>query len=638
MNYSESKRFSIALSFPGEYRSFVEKVADNLAATVPTNRVLYDKYCEAEFARLDLDTYLPNLYRNQSELVVIFLCPEYKEKRWCKLEWRYIKQLIATPDQHKIMLLSFVDPDDLTDIGILPGDGYINIGTRQPDEIAALILQRHALHAPQTITAAPLPKQSNPTTEVKREDHFHGKQRGELLNFFVSDWLPNGPAVAILQGFPGCGKTQLARSVAEKSARSSVQVLPQSESPDPTTDLLTDLAVALSDRGIPDLQREMDRGVNGDLFNVLLRILRREKVLIVIDEFQRLFADNKPSPPKKWQQLVEELNNSPAPNGRLLLISNRSIPTARWCESCVTRKLEGLTVTEAAACLLELLESANVTAKVPAERVEEMGHRLGGNPRALKTLVGSLRYDSLEDLIPLAPDLFKPGDVELDPDLVESFERELIERALPAMDGDLLQFMRCLAVHRRPFTKEAFAEFTGTSLPPQTLRKQLIDRFLLENSPGWDCLHPLAREISVTRLRADKVEWRQAHNLAANYHFRHFKARQPGGTQKLTASYSELRHHLFEADRIAELQFASDQLTRFALSQITKPVQSQVPRNVETLEERIALISALPDEQRPKGLEYHLALCLMHRNIGDDYQKALTHVRKAVGPQAYYAA
>jgi hypothetical protein len=166
VNNLESKRFSIALSFPGEYRPFVENVADNLANSVTTERVLYDKYCEAEFARLDLDTYLPNLYRSESELVVIFLCPEYKEKRWCKLEWRYIKQLIATPDQHKIMLLSFVDPDDQTDIGILPGDGYINIDSREPDEIAALILQRHALHTSQTITAVPLLQQSNRTTET----------------------------------------------------------------------------------------------------------------------------------------------------------------------------------------------------------------------------------------------------------------------------------------------------------------------------------------------------------------------------------------------------------------------------------------------------------------------------------------
>jgi hypothetical protein len=106
-NHPAPKRFTIALSFPGEYRPFAEKVADNLADAVTKARVLYDKYCEAEFARLDLDTYLPNLYRSESELVVIFLCPEYKEKRWCNLEWRFIKQLIATIDQDRIMLVSF---------------------------------------------------------------------------------------------------------------------------------------------------------------------------------------------------------------------------------------------------------------------------------------------------------------------------------------------------------------------------------------------------------------------------------------------------------------------------------------------------------------------------------------------------
>ena len=44
------KRFRIALSFPGEHREFVEQVADHLAANVGQERVLYDKYYEAEFA------------------------------------------------------------------------------------------------------------------------------------------------------------------------------------------------------------------------------------------------------------------------------------------------------------------------------------------------------------------------------------------------------------------------------------------------------------------------------------------------------------------------------------------------------------------------------------------------------------
>ncbi|MDD2735230.1 MAG: tetratricopeptide repeat protein [Desulfuromonadaceae bacterium] len=566
-------------------------------------------------------------------MIVIFLCPEYKDKRWCKLEWRYIKQLIATPDQHKIMLLSFVDPDDQTDIGILPGDGYINIGSREPVEIAALILQRHALHVPQTITAAPLPQQSNPTPETKRDDHFHGKQRGELLNFFVSEWLPNGPAVAMLQGFPGCGKTQLALAVAAQATKSLDPLEPQLASQDPSLDLLTDLALALDYEGIHDLMLELDKGAEGDLFNALLRVLRREQVLIIVDEFQRLLSDKDNLPSEHWRLLVEKFNNSIQPPGRLLLISNRAVKSARWCEKSVSKELKGLSNTEAAGLLETYLASKDLTANVPAERLIEIGQRLGGNPRALRTLVESLRYYSLDELISLAPD----PDLMINPDLIQDFERELIERTLSKIDGELLKFMRRLAVYRRPFRKEIYSEYTDTIQPPLTLRKQLIDRYLLEYFTSGDALHPLARDISIIRLREDNEEWCHAHSLAANYYSGLFKTQQLPETQKLTSSYAELRHHLFESGRIDELYQASKRLTSFALSLLPKPAQSKIPDNLETLEEHIALISALPENQRPKGLEYHLALCLKQRNIGDDYQKALFHVRRATGQHAYYA-
>jgi len=59
----DSRRFTVALSFPGEYRLFVSKVADLLAEKFSRPRILYDKYHEAEFARPNLDVHLPNLYR-----------------------------------------------------------------------------------------------------------------------------------------------------------------------------------------------------------------------------------------------------------------------------------------------------------------------------------------------------------------------------------------------------------------------------------------------------------------------------------------------------------------------------------------------------------------------------------------------
>jgi len=152
------RRFDVALSFPGEHRRFVAQVAQHLAARVDRERVLYDRFYEAEFARVNLDVYLPRLYREDSELIVLFLCPEYAAKRWCQLEWRHIRQLLATAEEDRIMLLSFGDPGDRSDLGIVPGDGFADIRDRGPDEIAQLILQR---------LGPPPPKTESPPTHTE---------------------------------------------------------------------------------------------------------------------------------------------------------------------------------------------------------------------------------------------------------------------------------------------------------------------------------------------------------------------------------------------------------------------------------------------------------------------------------------
>jgi hypothetical protein len=50
-----SKRFRVALSFPGEKRDYVRQVADALAAKLGKDRVFYDDYYTAELARPELD-------------------------------------------------------------------------------------------------------------------------------------------------------------------------------------------------------------------------------------------------------------------------------------------------------------------------------------------------------------------------------------------------------------------------------------------------------------------------------------------------------------------------------------------------------------------------------------------------------
>ncbi len=136
---AQQKRFPIALSFPGERREFINAVANRLAESLGRDRVLYDKYHEAEFARLDLDTHLQQLYHDESDLIAVFLCADYERKEWCGLEWRAIRDLIKRRQASTVMPLRF---DDTEIPGLFTIDGYVTIGERTPDDIANLILER----------------------------------------------------------------------------------------------------------------------------------------------------------------------------------------------------------------------------------------------------------------------------------------------------------------------------------------------------------------------------------------------------------------------------------------------------------------------------------------------------------------
>jgi hypothetical protein len=148
-----AKRFKVALSFPGEHRSYVAQVAGFLSDSLRQDRVLYDKYHEGEFARANLDAYLQGLYRDQSELVVVFLSKHYDEKQWCGVEWRALRDLLKDRQDASLLFLRF----DMAKIpGLFSIDGYIWIGERTARDIADVILERAAL--PGGGREIPLPK------------------------------------------------------------------------------------------------------------------------------------------------------------------------------------------------------------------------------------------------------------------------------------------------------------------------------------------------------------------------------------------------------------------------------------------------------------------------------------------------
>ena len=101
---AKSRRFRVALSFPGEHRPRVEKIAEALAVPLRRDEILYDRWYDAEFAKPHLGVSLPKLYRDESHLSVVFLCKEY-EKDWCGLEWRALLDLIKRKEYDRLMLL-----------------------------------------------------------------------------------------------------------------------------------------------------------------------------------------------------------------------------------------------------------------------------------------------------------------------------------------------------------------------------------------------------------------------------------------------------------------------------------------------------------------------------------------------------
>lgn len=478
----------------------------------------------------------------------------------------------------------------------------------------------------------------NKTDSITMSSNFFGERRKEIFIDLIEHWKIQGPAVSVIQGFPGTGKSQLAAEVASHFSQSLPFIEPPTESSSYEKDLLIDLATLFDDEGISDVSRELDKGIKGDPFRALFQIIRQIPLILVIDEFQRTFEGTSTIPPLSWRRFIERVNNSPRPKGRIILISNRMISEDRWCESSKSVVLKGFTDSEAGEFLYKSLSSMGIPDKVPKDRLNEIGHRLGGNPRAIKTLVAGLISESLDDLLYFCPNTLESGDMKIDPLLLAKFERGVIQRTLSNIDSELLGLLRFLSVHRRPFGKSAIFEYGNNKVDIASLRQQLIDRFLISNSIVGDDLHPLAREVSVSRLAEQKDKWVEAHNAAANYNFSIFSVSRKKGIEKIASSYAEIRYHLHQSGRGNELAKVNERLINFALSDIDKPAQSKIPENSETLEERITLLSALPNELLTKGLEFHLALCLKHRNVGDDYTKALYHIRNAVGQYAYYAA
>ncbi len=219
------KRFRVALSFAGEKRAFVAQIAALLARRFGEEAILYDKYHEAEFGRRDLGIYLPDLYHDESDLIVVVVCPDYDEKEWTGLEWTAIHALLKKRRDSDVMLCRFERAEVK---GLYDTAGFVELDSKTPEQAAALILERLALNEgkPKDHFAArptPTPHQTGPGDFLpdypEPQDKWVGrkKEMGKLRRA----WRGRRRRMYTVVGFGGEGKTALARRFTESLRRAA---------------------------------------------------------------------------------------------------------------------------------------------------------------------------------------------------------------------------------------------------------------------------------------------------------------------------------------------------------------------------------------------------------------------------------
>lgn len=392
------KRFRIAFSFAGEKRDFVEKVAALLAHKFGEEKILYDKYHEAEFARHDLGIYLPKFYGNQSDLIVPVLCPDYDMKRWTGWEWMHIYGLLTKADGHRVMPSRFEHAEA---DGLSPTAGFIELDDKTPEQFVTLILERLALNeakAKDHYTRPSPPDSPRPHTTIPhylpRLDHFHGREK-ELAQIHDALRPEKRTWGALIAGPGGMGKTSLAVRAAADYSRDQFDPVIfvsikdralEDDGPRPVKvrfvshylGMLDEIARALGRDDIP-------RSTPEDRPRLVLNALTGTRALLILDNLESLTPEDR-------ERIVEFVSDLPGVCKAILTARRRIGRGINLIE------LDKLDEDAALKTLAELAEHNKLLHRASEADRRRLWEATGGIPLLLRWTAGQLGRGSCRSI------------------------------------------------------------------------------------------------------------------------------------------------------------------------------------------------------------------------------------------------
>lgn len=381
------KRFRIAFSFAGEKRDFVAEVAALLAKQFGQDAILYDKFHSAEFSRSDLAFYLPDLYREKADLVVVVFCPDYETKEWCGLEWSAIYSLLKARRVGEVMLTRFARVEAKGLHGLA---GYTDLDELSPQQAADEILERLAINEglpkDHYKPSARGSKRAAIPNNLPRLQYFFGRE-AELKK--IADSLAEDARGwgALIDGPGGIGKTSLAIRAAElvPAGRFSRIIFLSSKERELTADgqrSLGNFVVPGYLEMLNAIARELDKPdiaktTETERADAVLRALRGTDVLLLLDNLETL-------PESDRDQLFAFLNR--LPRGCSAIVTSRRRADA----SAVIVRLDKLDWSAASELISELAKNYDLLRRATDAERRALYEDTGGNPLLIRWIAGQL--------------------------------------------------------------------------------------------------------------------------------------------------------------------------------------------------------------------------------------------------------